>query len=210
MRRDSTAKLLSPKLGSAAPATTRAARLKTIDEALSLVTGKSAKLEYRQPPEEVDYTLKENRYDFKYVPPGGVNVVSALASMKYNLSKEKLKLQGMFTRRLQDALLEPNAHERALKGTRYHCKGCSGLLFTEKDRVFHAPVYMSAYDPLGGDVRNIRIMQGDTSNVALFGQSGQIHSQEHVVLDLPERDELDEDEEGQEARDIDKSNFIMH
>ena len=207
MKRDSTAKLLTPRLG-AAPATSRATL--NLDETLSLVTGKRAKLEHRKPPEEVDYTLKENRYDFKYIPRGGVDVVSALATMKYNLSKEKLKLQDMFTQRLQDALLEPNEHEKARTGTRYYCKGCSGLLFTEKDRVFHAPVYMSAFDQLAGDVRNIRIMQGDTSNVALFGQSGQIHSQEHVVLDLPERDELDEDEEGQEAKDIDNTNFIMH
>ena len=59
--------------------------------------------------------------------------------------------------------------------SRYHCKGCNGLLFTDKDRVFHAPVFVSAFMPNGSQ---IRIMQGDTSNVALFNNSPKLPNEE--------------------------------
>jgi len=55
--------------------------------------GTKKELIYRVEPEEIDYTDKKNRWDFHYVPEGGVNVVSPMLSMKYNLSKNKIKLQ---------------------------------------------------------------------------------------------------------------------
>ena len=45
---------------------------KTLDDCLSQLTGQQASLQYRKPPEEIDYTLKQNRYNFKYVPKGDV------------------------------------------------------------------------------------------------------------------------------------------
>ena len=54
--------------------------------------GKKAKLMYRVEPEYKDPTLKDNRYDSKYIPEGGVNIVSPMLSMKYNLSKDNIKM----------------------------------------------------------------------------------------------------------------------
>ena len=48
--------------------------------------GTKKKLEYRVAPEEIDYTDKANRYNFKYIPDGGVNVVSEMLKRKYDLS----------------------------------------------------------------------------------------------------------------------------
>ena len=157
------------------------------DNSIGHVAGVSSKLEYRVKPPTPDHTLQENRYDYKYVPPGGVNVVSPMLSMKYNLSKEKIKYQVMFTNRLKQALIEEDAERKHLAFSHFYCNGCNGLLFLEKDIVYHAPVYHSSQVP-----RKLKIMEGDTSNVALnlYSGSGQV---------TPANQLRDEDDPGAQA-----------
>ena len=114
-------------------------------------------------PPTPDPNLKDNRWDHVYIPEGGVNVVSPMLSMKYNLSKDKMKMQHAFTSRLQRALLEEKKDEKPPVFEQFYCRGCNGLLFSEKDIVFHAPVFVSSYVP-----SKLKIMEGDTSNVALL------------------------------------------
>jgi len=63
-------------------------------------------MSHRIPPIEPDVKLQKFRYDSLYIPGNDKNIVSPMLSMKYNLSKEKVKLQNKFTIRLQEALLE--------------------------------------------------------------------------------------------------------
>ena len=85
--------------------------------------------------------------------------------MKYNISKENIKKEQMFTAKLTKELLEETVQERQATFEHFYCNGCNGLLFMEKDVVYHAPVYASSFMVPGN---KLKIMEGDTSNVALF------------------------------------------
>ena len=58
--------------------------------------------------------------------------------------------------------MEEAKKERELKFEHFYCSGCNGLLFTDKELVFHAPVFMSSFMP-----KDIMIMEGNTSDVAI-------------------------------------------
>ena len=73
---------------------------------LSGQLGQKAKINPRVKEKELDINNPKERYSVKYVPPGGVNFISQITHMKYNLSKQQLKLQGEFTKRLKEAILE--------------------------------------------------------------------------------------------------------
>ena len=60
--------------------------------------------------------------------------------------------------------MEETAERKPIHFQYFYCNSCNGLLFTEKDLVFHAPVFASSFMPEGN---KLRIMEGDTSNVAL-------------------------------------------
>ena len=73
---------------------------------LSGQLGQKANINPRVKDKELDIKNPKERYNVKYVPPGGVTFISPITSMKYNLSKQQLKLQGQFTQRLKEAILE--------------------------------------------------------------------------------------------------------
>ena len=146
---------------------------------LGRLDGKSATLEYRIAPEIPDPTLQKFRYDSHYIPKGGVNIVSPFLEMKYNLSKENIKLQNQFTMRLERELLQEKREERAPIFQHYYCSGCNGLLFMEFDIVYHAPVYVSSILP---NPSKLRIMEGDTSNVALWLPHGHHRPSESATI----------------------------
>ena len=60
--------------------------------------------------------------------------------------------------------MEETAEQKPIVFQYFYCHCCNGLLFTEKDLVFHAPVFVSSFLPAGD---KLRFMEGDTSNVAL-------------------------------------------
>ena len=61
-------------------------------EALSGQLSKKVKINPKVEVKQPDIENPKQRYDAKYIPPGGVNVISPIMSMKFNLSKEQLKL----------------------------------------------------------------------------------------------------------------------
>ena len=123
-------------------------------------------MSYRVKPPTPDFTLKENRYDHKYIPPGGVNIISPMLSMKYNLSKEKIKKQYKFTSQLNQELLDNQEMEKNLQFKHFYCKGCNGLLFVERDLVYHVPANMEHLHP-----RKLQFMAADTSIQALHTEA---------------------------------------
>ena len=62
------------------------------DSSIPTLAGRKASMSYRIKPIENDVSLQEFRYDSHYIPGGNINIVSPLLSMKYNLSKDKIKL----------------------------------------------------------------------------------------------------------------------
>ena len=65
-------------------------------------------------PPSPDANLQKFRYDSVYIPGSDKNVVSPMLSMKYNLSKENIKLQNQFEQRLVTALMEETAERKPI------------------------------------------------------------------------------------------------
>ena len=72
----------------------------------SFMSVRKASLSQRKEPPPPDLKKQDERYKFKYIPTGGMNVVSPLLAMKYCISKNHVRLQDHFERRLTDAILE--------------------------------------------------------------------------------------------------------
>ena len=115
-------------------------------QTLSGHLGQKATINPRHKERPPDIENPKERYNATYVPPGGVNLVQPLTSMKYNLATQQLKLQGEFRKRLKDAILENSEASKALHITKYYCSGCDGFLFSENDILNHVPVYTSDYN----------------------------------------------------------------
>ena len=118
-------------------------------EQLSAQLGKKAPMNLKHEVPEPDIENPKERYNAKYVPRGGVNEISPLTSMKYSLSKQQIKLQGEYTKRLREAILANPDGQAPLKVTKYYCSGCDGLLFSEHDILNHVPVYTSSFTNQG-------------------------------------------------------------
>ena len=70
------------------------------DSSAPTLFGQKVSISHRVPPVEPDTKLQKFRYDSIYIPGNDKNIVSPMLSMKYNLSKEYVKLQNTFTTRL--------------------------------------------------------------------------------------------------------------
>lgn len=113
---------------------------------MSTQLGTKVVINPRTKEKELDIKNPKERYQVKYVPPGGPTFISPITSMKYNLSKQQLKLQGQFTQRLKEAILENQEQSNSpIKVTKYYCSGCDGLLFSENEILNHVPVYNSQH-----------------------------------------------------------------
>ena len=56
-------------------------------EGLAGKLGQKASINPKHKEKPPDIENPKERYKAKYIPPGGVNVISPITSMKYNLSK---------------------------------------------------------------------------------------------------------------------------
>ena len=81
-------------------------------------------------PEEIDPFNPASWYDSKYVPPNA-DKISKLQSMKYDLSKQQLKLEKHFAKKLTEAILENKELPINKRQDLYVCRKCDYLLFRD-------------------------------------------------------------------------------
>lgn len=119
---------------------------------LSIVASKKPLTQTEAPP-EVDVSDPAFRYDSKYVPVNSEQI-TPLQSMKYNLSKQQLKLNERFKTKLTDAILSGRDYTLPKMQLLFLCSGCEFLLFRDQDILPHVPEKAVESDQIGQALLN--------------------------------------------------------